>query len=317
MRISVVIPIFNGGSDLEKCLDALSASSYPVLECILVDDASTDGMVNPAAERHGARVIRLDQKCGPAKARNHGVMEARGDVIFFTDADVLLHPDAIGQAAAALQSDAEIAAVCGCYDDQPEQASFVSQYRNLFHHWVHQTGAGEASTFWTGCGAIRRNIFIKAGCFSENYPRPSIEDIELGTRLHQSGYKIRLLKNMFGKHMKQWKFWNMIRTDIFQRAVPWVLLLLRDRRVTNHLNLNYKSRIATILAGVLGLSVLILTFTGHVVAMLPTMVFLLSAAVCARVSGTGHGQRGKTLLATALALSAPLAGSITCRIGRP
>lgn len=304
--ISVVIPVFNGGPDLEKCLTAISASSYPVLECILVDDASTDGMVDAAAERHGVRVIRLDQQCGPALARNHGVQAARGDVIFFTDADVLLHPDAIGKAAAALQSDTELAAVFGCYDDQPANPSFISQYRNLFHHWVHQTGAREASTFWTGCGAIRRNIFIEQGGFSQDFRRPSIEDIELGMRLRRSGYRICLLKDMLGKHMKQWKLWNMVRTDVFQRAIPWMMLVLRDGKPANNLNLDYKSRAATLLAGLLGLSFVLLTVTGHAIAMLPALIFLLGAAVCSGFSGHEYNHRGITVIATVLALLAPL-----------
>jgi glycosyltransferase involved in cell wall biosynthesis len=304
--ISVVIPVFNGGPDLGKCLAAISASSQPILECILVDDASTDGMVDSAAERHGVRVIRLEQQCGPAMARNHGVQAASGEVIFFTDADVLLHPDAIEKAASALQSDSELAAVFGCYDDQPANPSFISQYRNLFHHWVHQTGAREASTFWTGCGAIRRNIFIELGGFSQDFRRPSIEDIELGMRLRRSGYRICLLKDMLGKHMKQWKLWKMVRTDVFQRAIPWMMLVLRDGKLTNNLNLDYKSRAATLLAGLLGLSFLLLTVTGHATATLPTLIFLLAAAVCSGFSGHEYNHRGITAMATVLALLAPL-----------
>ena len=57
----------------------------------------------------------------------------------------------------------------------------VSQYRNLLHHFVHQHGHAEASTFWAGCGAIRRAAFDAVGGFdAARFPRPSIEDIELG-----------------------------------------------------------------------------------------------------------------------------------------
>ena len=306
MRISVVIPVFNGGADLEKCLAAISASSYPVSECILVDDASTDGMVNPAAGRHAARVIRLDPQSGPAMARNRGVEEANGEIIFFTDADVLLHPDSIGKAATALQPGTGISAVFGCYDDQPENPSFISQYRNLFHHWVHRTGSEEASTFWTGCGAIRRDVFIEMGGFSQEFEKPSIEDIELGTRLRRSGHRIRLLKDMLGKHMKHWGFWNTIRTDVFQRAIPWMMLMLRDGQVGNDLNLNYKSRVATLLAGFLALSLPLLALTGHAAAILPTALLLLCASACTTVSDPGHKHRIISISSTALTLLAPL-----------
>ena len=305
-RLSVVIAVHNGGADLQKCLAAIGASSYPVYECILVDDASTDGLVQPLAAQYGARVIRLDRQAGPANARNLGVAEAVGDIIFFTDADVLLHPDAIGLAVNALQADAGLAAVIGSYDDQPAHASFLSQYRNLFHHWVHQTGAEEASTFWTGCGAIRRNVFMDMGGFSRDYRAPSVEDIELGIRLRRSGHRIRLLKNMYGKHMKKWGFWNMIRTDILMRGVPWMMLVLREGQLTNDLNLSYKSRIATLLAALLGLCSLVLILSGHGAALLPVVGFLLAAAANTRFPGTTQRQHGRDLLALALAILIPL-----------
>jgi cellulose synthase/poly-beta-1,6-N-acetylglucosamine synthase-like glycosyltransferase len=305
--VSVVIPVFNGGADLQRCLEAVSASSYPILECILVDDASTDAMVKPAAERYAAHVIRLDQQCGPAKARNRGVAEARGDIIFFTDADVLLHPDAIGKAVKALQAESKTVAVFGSYDDQPADASFISQYRNLFHHWVHQTGAEDASTFWTGCGAIRKDVYEEMGGFNQDFKRPSIEDIELGARLRRSGYKIRLLKNMFGKHLKQWRFLNMVRTDIFLRGVPWMRVVLRDGSLTSDLNLSYKSRLATLFAGLLGLLLPGLILTGHAAAILPAAIFILSACIGARPPAKRGRRAATTLFTVALTLLAPLA----------
>ena len=304
--MSVVIAVHNGGADLEKCLAAVSASSCQVCECILVDDASTDGMINAAAGRHGARVIRLERQGGPANARNLGVKEAVGDIIFFTDADVLLHPDAIARAVDVLQSDAEIAAVIGSYDDQPGHASFISQYRNLFHHWVHQTSAEEASTFWTGCGAIRRKVFLEMGGFSQKYRRPSIEDIELGMRLRHSGHRIRLIKDMYGKHMKHWNLLDMIRTDTLMRAVPWVLLILDEGQLTNDLNLSYRSRIATVLAGLFPVMLLILILTGHGTALLPVSGLLLATAISARLSATTGRQRAGDILALALTVLIPL-----------
>lgn len=306
-RVSVIVAVFNGGTDLEKCLAAIRASSYPLFECILVDDASTDNMVIPAAEHFDARVIRLDQQGGPAHARNRGVAEAEGDIIFFTDADVLLHPDAIRIAINAFQSDAEIAAVIGSYDDQPAHAAFISQYRNLFHHWVHQMGAEEASTFWTGCGAIRRKVFMEMGGFSEAYRRPSIEDIELGMRMRQAGHRIRLLKDMRGKHLKHWMFFNTIRTDVLMRGVPWMLLLLKAGKATNDLNLDYKSRVATVLAALWAMLSLLLILAGHSAALLPTAGFLMVAAINARLAVITDRRQGLDLAAAVLAVLVPAA----------
>jgi len=278
--VSVVVPVFNGGEDLDRCLGAINRSDWPAFECIVVDDASTDSGTAEIAVRHGARLERMKQRGGPALARNAGVKKARGEVVFFTDADVMLHPDALAKAMAVLESETDVAAVFGSYDDRPTHDSLLSRYRNLYHHWNHQIASEEASTFWTGCGAIRKEIFNELGGFSSDYKRPSIEDIELGYRLRAKGYRIRLLKSMFGTHLKHWKFWDMVRTDIFLRGVPWLTLLRRHRSAPADLNLNSRAKIATVFAALLPLTVLLLLFFGHPKAVVPMLAMLLVALLC-------------------------------------
>jgi hypothetical protein len=246
--VSVVIPVFNGGDDLEQCLAAVFASDFGRFECIVVDDASTDGRTAGIARRYGARLLEMDRQRGPAIARNRGAEAARGEVLFFTDADVVLHPNAISRAVETLRSDAGLAAVFGSYDASPKHSSFVSRYRNLYHHWNHQLGQEDASTFWTGCGAVRRNIFLQLDGFSNDYERPSIEDIELGYRIRSAGYRIRLVKDMLASHLKCWTFMGMVKTDIFQRGIPWVVLLRRFPDSPADLNINPGARAATLLA---------------------------------------------------------------------
>jgi glycosyltransferase involved in cell wall biosynthesis len=305
-RVSVVIPVFNGGPGLEKCLDAIAQSTFPAFECILVDDGSTDGMTAAAAARHGARVIQMDRQSGPGMARNRGAAEARGDILLFVDADVLLHPDALAIAAETLQHQSHTDAVFGSYDDEPGHGSFLSQYRNLYHHWVHQQGDEKASTFWAGCGAIRRDVFLQAGGFSSDYLRPSIEDIELGTRLRKAGRGIRLEKTMLCKHLKHWRFWNLVGTDIFRRGVPWMKLVLRERSLARDLNLNISSRIATLLAGLLGLCALVLPAAGHAAALSPAISALLAGAAASLLIRPAVQHHWETPVATALLLLAPM-----------
>src|SRR5947207_1321887 len=83
-----------------------------------------------------------------------------------------------------------LTALIGSYDESPLSAGFVSQYRNLLHCYTHQNGRREASTFWAGCGAMRRDRFVHHAGFDERYRYPSIEDIELGVRLRQAGERI-------------------------------------------------------------------------------------------------------------------------------
>ena len=70
-----------------------------------------------------------------------------------------------------------------------------------------QNSNADANTFWAGCGAIRRSVFKDVGGFDEKkYKKPSIEDIDLGYRLSQKGYKIFLDKDIQVKHLKSWNF---------------------------------------------------------------------------------------------------------------
>jgi hypothetical protein len=116
------------------------------------------------------------------------------------------------------------------------------------HCFVHQTGHEQASTFWSGCGAMRRDVFLAHSGFDESYARPAIEDIELGYRLYQAGHRMALDKNLRVKHLKKWTFWNLLKTDILDRGIPWTELILRDRNMPNDLNLQLSQRISVALA---------------------------------------------------------------------
>ena len=186
--------------------------------------------------------------------RNLGAAAATGDVLFFVDADVVIHGDAVEQVRNAFTTQPDVAAVFGSYDDAPPERNFLSQYKNLMHHYVHQTGNEEASTFWAGCGAIRREVFQALGGFDESW-RDRIEDIELGYRLRQQGYRVRLVKTLQGTHLKRWTARSMLYADFFVRALPWMKLILRDRQGMNDLNLRTSSRVSVALSWTLPVAV--------------------------------------------------------------
>ena len=241
--ISVIIPVYNASATLKSCLEAVVASDHCSYECIVVDDGSTDGSEKIARE-FPTRVLHLaNGPLGPAHARNRGSEVARGSILIFVDADVVLAPGALRLVARIFQEQPGLAAVFGSYDACPKAKGLISQYRNLLHHFVHQNGNPAASTFWAGCGAIRRSVFEQINGFDEKrFPRPSIEDIELGYRLRQSGYRILLEKRLQGTHLKQWNLYSLIRTDITCRAMPWSRLILETKKLPNDLNLKLGDR---------------------------------------------------------------------------
>ena len=140
----------------------------------------------------------------------------------------------------------EIAAAFGSYDSDPPVRTLVSRYKNLMHHYVHQHGNAEASTFWTGCGAIRRDTFVAMGGLDETFI--TIEDIERGVRLARAGYHIRLCHDVQVAHLKQWTFRGLLREDIWRRAVPWTRLILREDHMPADLNVDAGSRLSALAA---------------------------------------------------------------------
>ncbi|MBI5563604.1 MAG: glycosyltransferase [Chloroflexi bacterium] len=257
LRLSVIMPVYNGAAYLDRSLSALKASTRPPDEIIVIDNGSTDSSVEPA-RAHGARVlITPNGQRGPAQARNRGAAAATGDVLVFVDADVVVRPEALARIEQTLIEQPDIDGVFGSYDDDPPAPGLASRYKNLLHHYVHQHGHREALTFWTGCGAVRKAAFDAVGGFDERYTRPSIEDIDLGARLRRAGRRIWLQADVQATHLKRWTLRGLLRSDVADRAVPWTQLILREEYLPGDLNLDLRSRVSAGLAWLLVLSLLL------------------------------------------------------------
>ena len=250
-EISVIMPVYNGcafiGRSLPPLIDMLRRGE--LAEVIVVDDSSTDDTAVMAAEL-GARVMPSGGRLGPGGARNQAAVLARGGILWFVDADVVVHDDAARELQRAFEEPG-ITAVFGSYDDRPPAKNFLSQYKNLVHHFYHHRGRSEASTFWAGCGGVRKDAFLAVGGFDVvRYTRPSIEDIELGYRLRAAGGRILLWPALQGTHLKVWRFLNLIHTEVFCRAIPWSRLMLSQTGLVNDLNVGTTERLRAVVAGV-------------------------------------------------------------------
>lgn len=278
LSLSIVIPTFNSAAYLRLCLEALGAEADPLREIIVVNDGSTDDTAAVAAE-FPVTLLHANDRHGPAFARNLGARAATGDVLVFLDSDVCVHHDTIDRIRSCFEADPELDALIGSYDSRPRSDDFLSQYRNLMHYHVHQHGALKASTFWSGCGAIRRALFLEHNGFDEGFSRPAIEDIELGYRLTRAGRKIALDPSLQVTHLKRWTFWGLVKADICDRGIPWTELILRDRFMPDDLNLQLSQRVSValvfILVGLSGFTAL--KWGGYFLAPLFVILFLLLA----------------------------------------
>lgn len=277
--ISVVMPVYNAAHFLKRTIQPLvdMRERGELLEVIAVDDGSQDSSAMLAAEL-GAVVISSGGRLGPGGARNVGAQRARGGVLWFVDADVIAHVDVAARVLGGVGVSG-VVAVFGSYDDRPAALNFGSQYKNLVHHHYHAGANKEASTFWAGCGAVSRKAFLAIGGFdAERYQVPSIEDVDLGHRLRAAGGRIRLDSGLLGTHLKRWSIRELVRTDIFRRALPWAELMLTRSGVIDDLNVGRAERLRAFLAGCTVLGLVLAVF-----AVVPawTAATLVAAALAA------------------------------------
>ena len=208
--LSVVVPVRNGGPDFERCLRRLRDSTWTDYELIVVDDGSTDDSA-ALARRMGAIVARHERPLGPAAARNLGAQLASAPL------DLLprrrrrrpsrdpgprhgavprrsrASPPSSARTTTSRRPEAWSASTATCsITSSTSRAHFDDDTR-------------PAHTFWTGCGMIRREVFLDFGGFDPRlYPRPAIEDIELGYRLTRAGHRIVLARDVLATHLKRW-----------------------------------------------------------------------------------------------------------------
>ena len=243
--VSLIVPVHQDGESFRRCLSSISQARPQPAEVLVISDGAGN-TIEGVVRKLGYRCLRNPSGIGPAKARNYGASQARGNLLFFVDSDVSIRPDSVNRLLSAFAEHPDAAAIIGSYDEEPAESNFLSQYKNLFHHYVHQNSNEEASTFWGACGAIRRKVFLKSGGFNETYRRPCIEDIEFGYRLRKAGHKIRLLKTLQCKHLKKWRILNLLKSDLVDRAVPWTELIFRDHMLINDLNLRLSNRLSVL-----------------------------------------------------------------------
>jgi Glycosyl transferase family 21 len=217
--VCAIVPATNEPSTLDRCLAAIRAADAAPEELVVVGPP-----LMPTA----------------AHARNRGAEQAKEDVLVFIDSDVEVHSDVFVRIRSAFEHDPDLAAMFGSYDADPDGSGTVTGFRNLLHHHIHQSSPGFVGTFWTGLGAVRRETFVAAGGFKTSLPW--MEDINFGWRVTATGGRVRLDPDLQGKHLKSISFGEMVRTDFFHRAIPWVSLLLEGGAPSDQLNLGWRHR---------------------------------------------------------------------------
>jgi hypothetical protein len=225
-EISVVVPVGNGSALVGDVVRALVEASPRAGEVVVVDDRVKDGSLDAVRADGRVRVVRNERGPGPAGARNAGARAARGPLLLFVDADVIVPPDLFARLAAAFGERVE--AVVGV-EAEAAPPNLASRYKNFWMRYTYLILPREVDLFYTSCASIRKEVFVAAGGFDEGYTRPSVEDTAFGRTLAARGTRVVLDKTLEVEHRKKYTSWGVLRAA-FQRGAALSRCILRMGR---------------------------------------------------------------------------------------
>jgi glycosyltransferase involved in cell wall biosynthesis len=228
--ISIVIPTYNAAKFMPNLLDSIFKQAVEDMEVLIVDDCSTDNTVE-VVKNYPVRVIQQEINGGPARARNKGVKEAKGDIIFFLDSDVIVLDGTVREVKDYFQKNPSANCVIGICSTEPLNKGFVPKYMAMFEY-IHLIGTpdNKVSVFGPRCGAIRKDFFMRIGGYNESYKGADVEDFELARKINKDDC-IFLNRKIMVRH--QFANFKQILKIYFKRTVMWVHLFFKEKQLDN------------------------------------------------------------------------------------
>lgn len=195
--VGVVIPARNAARTIGDCLRRL-LRQVPPDRLVVINDGSEDETAEIAIAI-GARLVSSGGG-GPAAARNLGARLVAGEVLMFVDADVLVPAGFVARMVGAMEaSGADV--IQARYSAHVHPTHRLTQYQQVVQHTLMQRLTGvdiqEVGSFAV---AFRRNAFEGVGGFDESIRQASMEDHEIGYRLHAAGFRMVLAPDLFVDH---------------------------------------------------------------------------------------------------------------------
>jgi glycosyltransferase involved in cell wall biosynthesis len=220
MTLSVVIPTYRRPDTLFRVLDGLGRQTTPPFEVVVVDDGSGDGTWERLRDYRAAYPLRgfTHENAGPARARNRGVEEARGEIVLFLGDDTVPEPRLVEvHAAAHAERRGDPVAVLG-YTTWPTShrvspfLHHINEYGLQFGYGlIRDTEAVPFNFFYTSNISLPRRLLIDAGLFDGIFPHAAWEDIELAYRLTREGMKIIYRPEAIARHFHEVTFQSFRR----------------------------------------------------------------------------------------------------------
>ena len=217
-RISVIIPSYQHARDLPLCLESLLRQDFRDFEIIVVNDGSTDRTDEAVAPYLDCLTYIRQENRGANAARNRGAQEARGDYLFFCDADLVLRPDALGKMLAAL-------------DRYPDASYAYCSFRfgwHVFRLWPFEARRLRRMNYIHTSSLIRREHFPG---FDESIRR--LQDWDLWLTMLEQGHTGTFIPEVLFKAIPHQGGISTWVPGIFYR-IPWRKLGIRVSAVEKY-----------------------------------------------------------------------------------
>lgn len=221
MRVTAIVPTYNGGARLSDTLQSLVQQREPMHEILIIDDGSTDdtqSLVSAFAKRHAnIKLIRHKQRAGKSAAVNHAAYLATGELLLIIDNDTTLASDGCKFLAAQF-IDPDVAAASGNLLVSNKNRNALTALQSVEYMLAIPIGRGflsylNAMSCCSGAFSMfRTNAFRQVGGLNVG---PG-EDLEITLRLRQAGYSIRFSETAVAHTSVPQTF-----TDLIRQRLRW------------------------------------------------------------------------------------------------
>lgn len=232
--VSIVVPVYNDERVIEFCLRTLLRQSYSPKSIVIVNDGSTDGtldIISRVAEGDSTvRFINIKHS-GLTKARNIGIKEARGEIIFFGEGDAIYRRDYLTKAVDLMIKNPKIGGVCLTGGPWLVKYNFVTRNIDLENR-IQRKMLEECRLEVFYAWVYWKKVLDAVGGFDEGLFQA--EDKDLFLRVKKAGYDIGLINGVYWRHLRDQDLVTFMKRN-YNGGKSRILYLMKHRRIIEFL----------------------------------------------------------------------------------
>ncbi len=192
-RVSIIIPVHNGKSFLDRLLCSIESQTYKNYELVIINNNSSDGsaeILESYKNKIPLKIINCDKNDGYCGGCNTGIENSKGELLLFLSQDRIMSDDWISKSVSAIHDNAKIGCVFGrVVTDGMSYAEYGAAY-DIYGSPCMKGSNEETNLFYAGgCILTRRTVIDEIGAFDQEFFMYQ-EDIDLCWRMHIAGYDI-------------------------------------------------------------------------------------------------------------------------------